>query len=225
MDVISPLKKLAPLNAEVDRRHVRRVLDDELFASLIRAASRSEEIVFGHVGPDRAMLYTVAAYTGFRASELASLIPEQVALDGNPATLTVEAGYSKRRRLDTIPLQTELANRLRDWLKDRPAGQPLWPGEWATHHHAAAMLKADLAAAGIPYKDNRGRAFDFHALRGQFITGLARAGVHLVEAQVVLEAQAVRREALGLVAEVAARGDLFALNRYIDAERVQGKGK
>ena len=39
------------------------------------------------------------------------------------------------------------------------------------------MLKVDLAAAGIPYKDEAGRFCDFHALRHTFISRLARAGV------------------------------------------------
>ena len=60
------------------------------------------------------------------------------------------------------------------------------------------MIQADLAAARaawieeakpeerlererssrLKYKDERGRFFDFHALRGQFVSNLARAGVH-----------------------------------------------
>lgn len=33
------------------------------------------------------------------------------------------------------------------------------------------------------YKDERGRVFDFHSLRGQLVTTLVRAGVHLVKVQ------------------------------------------
>jgi hypothetical protein len=39
------------------------------------------------------------------------------------------------------------------------------------------MLKKDLAAAGIPYKDALGRQADFHALRHTFGTNLSLAGV------------------------------------------------
>ena len=35
----------------------------------------------------------------------------------------------------------------------------------------------------LVYKDERGRYFDFHALRGQFVSNLARAGVHPKVAQ------------------------------------------
>ena len=44
------------------------------------------------------------------------------------------------------------------------------------------MIRIDLAAADIPYRDD-GKDYDFHALRHQFITGLARAGVSLKSAQ------------------------------------------
>jgi len=183
MGVADPLAAVGPVNVETDRRHVRRALAVEEFGRLVAAAAGSPVEVCCQAGKDRAMLYVVAAYTGLRASELASLTPELVQLAGEPATLTVEAGYSKRRRLDTIPLTPELAVQLKAWLALRPPGEKLWPGDWAEHHHAAQMLRADLAAAGIAYRDARGRVFDFHALRGQFITGLARAGVPLIAAQ------------------------------------------
>jgi integrase len=39
------------------------------------------------------------------------------------------------------------------------------------------MLKRDLKAAEIPYKDEKGRFADFHALRYTFITNLVKSGV------------------------------------------------
>src|SRR5439155_4976937 len=51
----------------------------------------------------------------------------------------------------------------------------VWPGEW--HKDAAEMLRGDLAAAGIPYRDGAGRVADFHALRHSYITLLERSGV------------------------------------------------
>jgi hypothetical protein len=39
------------------------------------------------------------------------------------------------------------------------------------------MLQTDLAAAGIPYRDDSGLVFDFHALRCQTATLLDAAGV------------------------------------------------
>ena len=67
--------------------------------------------------------------------------------------------------------------------KEMP-GSPIWQGKWAVNRHAASMVRADLEAVGIPYVDGRGETFDFHALRGQFVTEMDRAGVSLVKAQV-----------------------------------------
>ena len=47
----------------------------------------------------------------------------------------------------------------------------------------ADMLKRDLKAAGIPYRDASGRVADFHALRHTFITRLVRSGVALAVAK------------------------------------------
>lgn len=47
------------------------------------------------------------------------------------------------------------------------------------------MVRIDLAAAGLPYRDEGGRYFDFHATRGQFISMLAAGGVHPKVAQIL----------------------------------------
>jgi len=47
-------------------------------------------------------------------------------------------------------------------------------------------MQADLADAGIPYIDESGRYFDFHALRHEAGTLLAAANVHPKVAQSIL---------------------------------------
>ena len=141
------------------------------------------------------MLYRVAAFTGLRAQELASLTAHSFELDGNPPTVRVEACYSKHRRTDVLPLEEDLVRRLREYLADCN-GQPLWPGQW--YRKAARMLRKDLAAARKAWvevvpagqeretrengdylrdKDRDGRVADFHALRHGFITYLVTANV------------------------------------------------
>jgi len=100
----------------------------------------------------------------------------------------VAAAYSKRRREDSQPLRSALVALVGDWLRDKPAGKELWPGKddarcESRWKHAAAMVREDLAAAGLPYADESGRVFDFHALRHLFISSLAAAGVHPKVAQ------------------------------------------
>ena len=181
-----PLARLRPVNAATDVRKERRALEPGEFARLLDAAA---------AGPDRAglpaacrvALYLAAGGTGLRASELASLTPGSFEFGADPPTVTVAAAYSKRRRRDVLPLHPELAARLRAYLAGRAAAgadpsAAVWGGRWAVKR-AAAMVRGDLAEAGLPYADGLGRDFDFHALRGQFVTGLARAGVHPAEAQ------------------------------------------
>jgi hypothetical protein len=55
------------------------------------------------------------------------------------------------------------------------------PGSWVIA--GAEMVRLDLKSAGIPYIGERGLVYDIHALRHQFISDLARAGVHPKEAQ------------------------------------------
>lgn len=66
----NPLSDLERVSVDVDRRHDRRALTDDEFALLVLAASNGRKIE-GLSGPDRAMLYVLAAWTGYRRSELA----------------------------------------------------------------------------------------------------------------------------------------------------------
>ncbi len=63
------------------------------------------------------------------------------------------------------------------------AGQAVFP---ISKCRMAEILKLDLEAAGIPYKDRSGLVFDFHGLRSQLGTSLARAGVDQTTAQKLL---------------------------------------
>ncbi len=198
----NPFLHLRRMNAEVDVRHRRRELTADEFAALVSAALTGAPIR-GLSGPDRAMLYTVAGYTGLRASELASLTPASFALDAAPPVVTVAAAYSKHRREDKVPLHPELVAQLRGWLSGFARTAPLWPGNWAKHFEASDLIKADLATAralwlaGGPtdehdgregsdfllYRDSGGRVADFHALRHTFVTNLVRAGVQPKDAK------------------------------------------
>jgi integrase len=175
-----PLACLSAQNPDADVRVLRRALEPGEFAALVEAA-RNGKPFRGLTGPDRAALYVLAAHTGFRASELASLTPASFDFDG--PTVTVEAAYSKHRRRDVQPLRPDVAAILREYVRGRPDQSPLWPGGWTDD--GALMMRHDLARAGIPFLDAKGRAYDFHALRHQFISDLVAAGVHPRDAQVL----------------------------------------
>ena len=193
----NPFRHLVKLNVEADVRHARREFTTLELSGLIDAA-RAGKPMHGVSGPDRAMLYLVASMTGLRASELASLTRESFKLDAASPAVVVEAGYSKRRRRDTVPLHAGLVEQLRPWLAGFGAGATLWPGNWAHYCYAGKFVARDLAAARAAWvaagdgaagkesreaaddfkpRDRDGRHLDFHGLRHSFISSLVRAGV------------------------------------------------
>lgn len=176
-----PLAQLAALNAKVDPRRRRRSIEGDKFDALIDILDTAPA-VHSLAGPDRLALYLVASNTGFRAHECSTLLPESFKVDAPPFTVRLPASISKRRQDDGLPLSQSLAELLRLYLANKPAGRPLWPGKW--YRKAAAMLRHDLARAGIPYEE-KGKVFDFHALRKQFMTAMAIAGFHPKLAQVL----------------------------------------
>lgn len=124
-----------------------------------------------------------AVTTGFRADELASLRPSAFTLGDAVATIALAAEHAKNGRAVVQPVPPEVAALLRDYLTGHPADAPVWPGGWV--NDAAAMLRIDLEAAGIPYRieaaDGRLLYADFHSLRHSFIALLDRSGATLKE--------------------------------------------
>ncbi len=172
----NPLAYLQGQNVKTDLRHERRALSGDEQNRLITAA-RSGGDHSGMTAEARAMLYTTDAETGLRASELASLTWDSFNLTGSEPSVRVLAAYSKHRRDDVLPLRPDLARQLLAWReKLRADGRAkVFPG--FNPKKAAKMLRKDLDAAGIPYRDEAGRVVDFHSLRHTFITNLTRGGV------------------------------------------------
>jgi len=175
-----PLTGLRIEADESDLRRVRRVLSDADFRRLVEVtrAAPMPRNGKGFPGPTRAALYVAAAYTGFRAAELASITPDSI--EGNVAHLKAE--HAKNGKAAAQPVPPAVADLLRSCVNPPTQGgglnRPLWPGRWALDRHGAEMLRGDLERAGIPYRDNRGRVYDFHSLRSQYVSSLIRAGVH-----------------------------------------------
>jgi len=146
-------------------------------------------------------MYKTLVLTGLRKSELASLTVGQLNLGGPVAAVMLNAAHEKNRQGATIPLREDLADGLQTWLHDRLAalqaqcgasGQPI-PARlpaitplFQVPSGLARILDRDLAAAGIPKRDERGRVVDVHALRVTFGTHLCAAGVPLRTAQAAM---------------------------------------
>jgi integrase len=91
----NPLAHQAGGNVKRDRRHDRRALPVEELRAIIAAARQSDRSFRGLNGKDRALLYSVACASGFRAEELSTLRPTAFDLDGEVPTVTLSAKNAK----------------------------------------------------------------------------------------------------------------------------------
>jgi hypothetical protein len=124
-------------------------------------------------------------------------------LAGDPPTVTVMAGYSKRKREDRLILREETAAVLQPIIEGLEPTEPVFRMPPADRV-AASLVRPDLAAAReewldeaedeeeldergrsdfLCYKDHTGRFADFHALRHSFITQVIRTGANFKTAQ------------------------------------------
>jgi integrase len=183
------LTALAGFNADTDRRYIRREMTPEELAYFLATVEDYTTPMHNLPGPDRMMAYIVALGTGFRSLELRSLTPESFDLDSDPPTVTVQAAYSKRRRLDVQPIRRDLADSLRPWLVDyerdeRPfANLPgatarmlrddleearrRWLDEAKTDNQRKERAESDF----LQHTDAAGRVADFHGLTARLHLG------------------------------------------------------
>ncbi len=217
---LSPVSHLEILNVRTDRRHDRRALTENELRRLIDATKKGAEL-FGRdrngiiawrmTGGDRAMLYRLAVETGLRVGELRSLTPSSFDLEAEVPTVSVLAAYSKHRRDDTLPLLGSTTAQLGEYMMEMDPVKRVF--KLPPRLGLAEMLRVDLEAAGIPYRDGSNQVVDFHALRHTFITNLANGGVHPKTAQVLARHSTItltmdRYSHTGRAADAAALGAL-----------------
>jgi integrase/recombinase XerD len=233
--IIDPLAYLSRVNVKVDRRHDRRPLSAEEFPRFIEAARNGKNIE-GISGPDRAMMYILASWTGFRKGEIGSLTLRSLRLDNDPPTATVDACYSKRRREDSQVLHPELVKQLREWLATKQLKPdavlfPISTRAGGVERKTCKMVERDLMAARdkwieevkepeerrdrektdfLCYCNHDGLFADFHSLRHLFITSLEQAGVSPKMAQTLARHSDIRLT-LGLYTHVGLQDQTAAI--------------
>jgi integrase len=165
------LRGVRGYNAKEDRRHDRRTIGVEELQHLVEITARGP-VVLGVSGPVRALCYRLAATTGLRYGEIGSITP--ASFNWAAPSVTVRAAYTKNGQVAELPLLRDLADDLKRHVATLPAGRPVFdlPAE-----QGAKMLKHDLRAANIPYRDDADLVFDFHALRCELATLLDSMGV------------------------------------------------
>lgn len=189
-----PLVGLKSYNPETDKRHERRGFTAEEMAALLVTTRQGPER--GGMTPlARATAYALAAASGLRVNEIRTLTRASFALDAEPPTVTVLAGYSKHRRRDVQPLPGGVAGMLADYLAGADPERP-FP---VPKHNAVRMLRADMAEARAAWiaegrteaerktrtenpdfllpRDGQRLCLDFHSFRHGYVTAICRATV------------------------------------------------
>jgi integrase len=155
-----------------------RFQPDEL-GKLISHATTSEREVESVSGVDRGLLYHLAATSGLRRGELASLTPASFELGDRPQ-LVVRSAYTKDGNEAILDLHPSILAPLRRKLDGLATGEPLWPG--LKTKDTAKMVQTDLVDAGLPVRTEQGIR-GFHSLRNSFISALFDAGVNIATVQ------------------------------------------
>lgn len=202
----SPFAHLHKQSVDGDRRHERRALTDDEIHRLVEAAGSSTR-GFRMPGPCRALCYRTAIETGLRVSELRSLTVAQ--LDTRNRMIHVRGGATKNRRSASCPISRALADDLRDWFADSLPTMQAFP---MPSGHAAAMLRADLTDADIPYRDDHGRVADFHALRHTTATRCATHNIPMAATQRVM-----RHSTIDLTARYYVHIENYYLQQQLDS--------
>ena len=170
----SPLEHLSCVK-QTEKRRQRRAISVAEVRSLLTATQAGPER-YGLTGAERSLLYRLAIESGLRASELRSLTKS--AFDFTDCTVTLQAGYSKRKRQDVLPLRPDTAREIETMLAQKlPAAQA-----FKVPDKTADMIRADLKDASIDYCVD-GKVFDFHSTRHETGTILAASGCDVKTAQ------------------------------------------
>ena len=145
-------------------------------------------------GRVRATAYLVMLRTGLRYGETRSLTLGDIHLSGKVPHIELRAEAEKSRRGCRLPLDGKTADTLQTYVAELRRrlthdgkvisladlnGTPLFE----LPQGLTKAFKRDLAHAGIPQTDDRGRCVDIHCLRHSYITHLAQAGVPLATLQ------------------------------------------
>ena len=121
------------------------------------------------------LVYKMAVLTGLRRGELESLKVADLTLSGVVPSLHLPGDETKGERDARLPLRPDLVADLRTWIAEtgkRPV-DPLF----SVPYSLVQRLRMDLKAAGIEYRDERGRVVDIHTLRHTTASHLAKGKV------------------------------------------------
>ena len=139
----NPFAEVPRADAKTDCRRKRRAITEEELIKLLDATRRrplmeaktirrgknkgkplgklreETRIHLEQLGRERALIYKTLVLTGLRKNELASITVGQVMLDAPLPYLILNAADEKNREGSTIPLRSDLAADLREWIAEK----------------------------------------------------------------------------------------------------------
>jgi integrase len=164
------------------------------------------------IGRHRALLYLTAILTGLRLGTLRRLRVGYLDLEGPVPQMGLPGNIMKSKRDFFQHLREDLVAELRAWVAEtgKKPGDLLF--EVPAYSQTSKLLRKDLRTAGIPYRDEAGRYFDFHSFRKCSGTFLRKAGVDPTISMHYLDHSDIR-----MTMEVYADGGLLDMRAALDA--------
>lgn len=163
----NPLAGIQKVKVHTKARQ-RRAISDEEIGALLEVAP-----------PQRAIIYALALHTGLRRREIELLEWQDLHLDVEDPFIRLRAATTKNRMGGDVFVHPQLKQLLLKHRTDdaRPSSRVV------KMFFGLDPFKADLKAAGIPFIDENGVRFDFHAMRKTFNTRMAVHNVPIREAK------------------------------------------
>jgi integrase len=195
----SPLRGIHKLNAQEDRRRTARALSVDDMKKLMYTTAGGPKR-YGMSGRERYLLYRFVIETGLRRGEIQRLRRADFDFDAMTVTVRAEKASKNKQRREQA-LSPGLCAELKDFMASKLPDAKAFGGSFiALTDKTANMLKADLADADIPYKDDHGDVFHFHALRGECASLLINSGCDPKQAQEIM-----RHSSIGLTMDTYAK--------------------
>ena len=172
--IITRMPDLPRVSAQPKVIRPRRAITVETLRQLVDSVRTRRRILKDQPAEARAVLYSVAFYTGLRLRALREARCGDV-LRGEAGAWSfgVRASTDKTRTARRIPLPPDVGAALGALTKGRSKDALIWPGLPVSF---SGSLKTDLRDANIPFVLPEGRV-DFHAFRHSFASHFIARGV------------------------------------------------
>lgn len=191
----NPAKKASRVKlTQATRKRLRRAFSEEELLHFLKTADAFQagsEKFQRRWKLRRATLYSVAAYSGFRRSELKRLVKEDCSPDLERPRWHVPAERTKNGLAVNLPMTGECAKRLHLHWSSLKSGQKLFP-----RTVTSTTWEKDLRRSKIKERDERGRVLDFHSLRYTFCLLLSK--VYPIE----IVSKLMRHSSISLTADI-----------------------